>query len=184
VKQSTEDIFHSIFYKYYPGLLFYATRLLGDEDAEDVVQDVLVELWCRKDLMEAGNSLQAYLYRMVYNKSVNVMKHRGVQDKYCAAQEEINRKRIDFYQPDRTDIITRLENAELRKELYLSINDLPDQCRKIFKLSYIHNMKNKAIAELLDISVRTVEAHMYKALKILREKLHHLATVLLIYLGI
>ncbi|MCD8193398.1 MAG: sigma-70 family RNA polymerase sigma factor, partial [Tannerellaceae bacterium] len=125
-------------------------------------------------MLEAGNSLQAYLYRMVYNKSVNILKHRGVQEKYCAAQEEINRKRIAFYQPDKADIITLLENADLRKELYLSINDLPDQCRKIFKLSYIHNMKNKAIAELLDLSARTVEAHMYKALKILREKLQHL----------
>ena len=63
---------------------------------------------------------------------------------------------------------------ELRVEIHQAINSLPDKCKEVFKLSYLYGMKNKEIADALNISLRTVEAHMYKALKILRERLSHL----------
>ena len=63
------------------------------------------------------------------------------------------------------------------------INELPDKCKEVFKLSYLHEMKNKEIADVLGISLRTVEAHMYKALKFffLRERLSHLLLSLIIF---
>jgi hypothetical protein len=60
--------------------------------------------------------------------------------------------------------------------------ELPDKCKEVFKLSYLHDMKNKDIADVMGISLRTVEAHMYKALKILREKLSYLRMILLFWL--
>lgn len=62
-----------------------------------------------------------------------------------------------------------------------AINELPDKCKEVFKLSYLHDMKNKEIADTLGISLRTVEAHMYKALKFLRERLSHLLLSLIIF---
>ena len=114
----TFDItYKALFRKYYPNLIFYATRLVGDEEAEDVVQDVFVELWRRKDSMVIGDQIQAFLYRAVYTRALNVLKHRSIEDGYCAAVEEINQKRAEFYQPDNNEVIRRIEDRELRNEI-------------------------------------------------------------------
>ena len=76
-----------------------------------------------------------------------------------------------FYQPDDNDVLKRIEDRELRKHIISAIDELPEKCKLVFKLSYLHNMKNKDIAEAMDVSLRTVEAHMYKALRFLRSRL-------------
>ena len=167
--------YKALFRRYYPSLIFYATRLVGEEEAEDVVQDVFVELWKRKDSIEIGEQIQAFLYRAVYTRALNVLKHRNVEDGYCAAMEEINRRRAEFYQPDNNEVIRKIEDRELRKEIH-------DAIKEVFKLSYLHDMKNKEIADVLGVSLRTVEAHMYKALKFLRNRLGHLWFILLLFL--
>lgn len=139
-------------------------------DAEDVVQDVFVELWKRKDTMKVGEQIQAFLYRAVYTRALNVLKHRDIVSGYEAVMLEIHKKRVEFYQPDSNDVVKRIEDAELRRKLSDAINELPDKCRMVFKLSYLHDMKNKEIADTMGVSLRTVEAHMYKALKLLRDK--------------
>ena len=174
--------YKALFRRYYPSLIFYATRLVGEEEAEDVVQDVFVELWKRKDSIEIGEQIQAFLYRAVYTRALNVLKHRNVEDGYCAAMEEINRRRAEFYQPDNNEVIRKIEDRELRKEIHDAITELPDKCKEVFKLSYLHDMKNKEIADVLGVSLRTVEAHMYKALKFLRNRLGHLWFILLLFL--
>ena len=178
----TFDItYKALFRRYYPNLMFYATRLVGDEEAEDVVQDVFVELWKRRDSMVIGDQIQAFLYRAVYTRALNVLKHRSIEDGYCAAVEEINQKRAEFYQPDNNEVIRRIEDRELRNEIYQAINELPDKCKEVFKLSYLHEMKNKEIADVMGVSLRTVEAHMYKALKFLRNRLGHLWFLFLLF---
>ncbi|MDR0891373.1 MAG: RNA polymerase sigma-70 factor [Mediterranea sp.] len=169
-----QQTYKELFRKYYPALLFYATRLVGGETAEDVVQEVFVELWKRQDTLEIGPQIQAYLYRSVYTRALNVLKHRSIEGEYSAMQEEINRSRAEYYQPDHNDVIRRIENQELRQEINAAINELPEKCREVFKLSYLHDMRNKEIADTLCVSLRTVEAHIYKALKFLRGRLGHL----------
>ena len=122
--------------------------------------------------MVIGDQIQAFLYRAVYTRALNVLKHRSIEDGYCAAVKEINQKRAEFYQPD---------NSELRNEIYQAINELPDKCKEVFKLSYLHEMKNKEIADVMGVSLRTVEAHMYKALKFLRNRLGHLWFLFLLF---
>ena len=177
MNENFDVTYKALFRKYYPSLIFYATRLIGEEEAEDVVQDVFVELWRRKDSIEIGDQIQAFLSR-----ALNVLKHRNVEDGYCAAMEEINQRRAEFYQPDNNEVIRRIEDRELRKEIYNAINELPDKCKEVFKLSYLHEMKNKEIADVLGISLRTVEAHMYKALKYLRSRLDPLWIILFLFL--
>ena len=175
-----EQAYRKLFRKHYTDLLFYATRLVGEDEAEDVVQDVFVELWRRQDTVELGTQIQRFLYRAVYTRALNVLKHRDVVGEYEAEVTEIHRKRVEFYEPDHNDVIQRIEDRELRRELADAIRSLPDKCRTVFVLSYLHDLKNREIAETLGISLRTVEAHMYKALKLLRERLgwlHLLATL-------
>ncbi len=174
MEENFDLTYRTLFHKYYANLLFYATRLLGDEEAEDVVQDVFVELWWRKDSIEMGEQISAFLYRAVYTRALNVLKHREIVNDYEAVMLEIQKKRIEYYHPNSNDVVKRIENDELRQELHEAIDKLPERCRTVFKLSYLHDMKNKEIADTLGVFLRTVEAHMYKALKCLRENLAHL----------
>lgn len=169
-----ENTYKDLFRQYYSSLLFYATRLVGEEDAEDLVQDVFVEIWKRQDSIELGSQIQSFLYRSVYTKAINHLKHQAIANNYTAEEVEFYQKRLEYYQPDQSETIRRIENKELRTEIKEAINELPDKCKEVFKLSYLHDMKNKDIADVMGISLRTVEAHMYKALKILRKKLEHL----------
>lgn len=174
--------YKGLFRKYYPSLIFYATRIVGEEEAEDVVQDVFVELWKRKDSITIGDQIQAFLYRAVYTRALNVLKHRTVEEGYSLAMEEINQRRAEYYQPDNNEVIRKIENMELQKEIDDAINELPEKCKEVFKLSYLHEMKNKEIADVLDVSLRTVEAHMYKALRYLRNRLNHLWFLFFLFL--
>ncbi|MGL5730884.1 MAG: sigma-70 family RNA polymerase sigma factor, partial [Bacteroidales bacterium] len=80
-------------------------------------------------------------------------------------------ERAAYFNPDNNDVIQQIENEELSLSISQAINELPDKCREVFRLSYLNEMKNKEIAEFMHISLRTVEAHMYKALKYLRGRL-------------
>ena len=126
MNENFDITYKALFRRYYPSLIFYATRLVGEEEAEDVVQDVFVELWKRKDHIEIGDQIQAFLYRAVYTRALNVLKHRSVEEGYCVAMEEINQRRAEFYQPDNNEVIRRIEDKELRKEIHDAINELPD----------------------------------------------------------
>ena len=179
MQESFNDTFKEIFQNNYSNLHFYASRLVGPDEAEDVVQEVFLELWKRQNDLVIGEQIQGFLYRATYTKCINLLKHRTVESEYAAQAEELNNRRALFYQEDTNEVIQRIENRELRKEIFSAINELPEKCRIIFKLSYLQNMKNKEIADTLDISVRTVEAHMYKALRMLRSNLGHLIFVLL-----
>lgn len=167
-----EVTYNALFRLYYPNLLFYVTRLVGEADAEDIIQDVFCELWRRKDTMILGDQIQSYLYRSAYTRALNVLKRRVVKDKYSTVMEEINRKRVESYCPhEQNEIIKRLENRELQLVIKSAIDELPEKCKVVFRLSYLHDMKNKEISETMGISLRTVEAHIYKALKTLRARL-------------
>ena len=180
MRQDRQQTFKSLFRQYYAVLLTYARSLVGDDEAEDVVEDVFLELWQHQDRMELGDRIQAWLYRAVYTRSLNVLKHRNVTSAYLAMTENINQHRmanLDLYSPQQY-----VENEALRELLDQAIGELPGKCREVFRLSYMFGMRNKEIAQALDISVKTVEAHMYKALKHLRERLKDARSALLLVL--
>lgn len=167
------------FRQFYPPLLLYATRLLVHGDMEDVVQDAFVDLWHRRNAMDDAAHIKSFLYRAVYTKSLNVIKHRNVVSGYAAECSALEMMRLTYYAPDNNPVDTDLENQELREKIDAAINELPDKRRQIFKMSYLHGMSNKEIAQVMDISVRTVEAQLYKALKYLRHRLENLVLLLL-----
>jgi RNA polymerase sigma-70 factor (ECF subfamily) len=174
--------FDFLFEKYYPGLLFYATQFLDEIEAKDVVQDVFFELWKKKDTLVIGDKIGAYLYRLVYTHSINVLNHKKVELKYSNAVVELNEYKIKCYESEaNNDIIRNIEDREIETEIDTAINKLPEKCREVFKLSYLHELKNKEIADVMNVSLRTVEAHIYKALKILRRELKHLLLFFVLY---
>jgi len=92
-----ETIYYDLFKQHYSALLFYATRLVGEDDAEDIVQDVFVELWNNKSKIDFDDHIKSFLYRSVYTRSINFLKHKSVVDSYTAEEKEFFAQKIAYY---------------------------------------------------------------------------------------
>ena len=156
----SEQRFRQLFRETYPALTFYASRLVNADEAEDIVQEAFMELWKYQDNIEDEGHIKAFLYRIVYTRSLNILKHQAVVNNYSDSVKKVESLKLDY-----------IESIELRKQINDDIDELPGKCREVFILSYQHDKKNKEIAEQLGISIRTVEVHLYKAIKALRERL-------------
>ena len=172
VSQGDCIAFNELYRQYYPSLRSYAELFLDEEESEDVVQDVFLNVWLRKEGLDDFQSLQGYLLRSVYNSSLNILKKKGRSNDYRSVYEqEIEEIGYKYYDPDANDVIRKLYNLDLRAEINAAINSLPARCREVFTLSYLHDMPSKEISLQLGISLSTVDNHFYSALKLLREKL-------------
>ncbi len=172
VRKGDRIAFNELYRQYYLSLRSYAELFLDEEESEDVVQDVFLNVWLRKEGLDDSQSLQGYLLRSVYNSSLNILKKKGRSNDYRSVYEqEIEEIGYKYYDPDANDVIRKLYNLDLRAEINAAINSLPARCREVFTLSYLHDMPSKEISLQLGISLSTVDNHIYSALKLLREKL-------------
>lgn len=167
----TQADFRTYFRRLYPSLVLYATKILGNDDVEDVVQDAFMEFWKRRDVLSGEAHVKAFLYRSVYTKALNVIKHRNIVNGYAADYLEVEKKRLEYFHPDHNDVAHGLENEELRMRIHNTIMQLPEKRRQVFMMSYVHELSMREIAEIMGISVRTAESHLYKALLFLRAQL-------------
>lgn len=165
LQQSDIKMFETIFRHFYNPLCSYANGLLGDSDeAEDVVQQTLMAVWVKRTDLQINTSFKSYLYRAVHNRSLNKLRHSKVRSGYEADQLAV--------EPSLSESASStLAGKELKQHITDVIEKLPEQCRLVFKLSRFEDMKYAEIAGHLDISVKTVENHMGKALRLLREHL-------------
>ena len=172
VRAGDRKAFDELCRKYYAMLVSYARLFLRDDWAEDVVQDVFYNVWQRRETLDDSNSLYKYLLRSVYNRSLNYLdKNRRAGEYGAYYRERIAALGSSYYAPDNSPVVQKLYNDDLRASLDAAIESLPPKCREVFRLSYIEDLSNREIGEQLGISPRTVENHMYAALKQLRRKL-------------
>lgn len=160
----TDHHFEALFKQHYKGLHAYACTVLKDEEAsEDMVQQVFFKLWQKRDSLPAIASVAAYLYRAVYNESLNYLKHSKVKQAYQSFAMHHHQEEI---QP-----VAKSGLRELEQRLEQALMELPEACRTIFQMSRFEELKYREIAERLGLSVKTVENQMGKALRLMREKL-------------
>jgi RNA polymerase sigma-70 factor (ECF subfamily) len=172
LKEGNEDAFATLFHTYYPGLCLYARKIVGDLDAaKELVQDVFVRLYeIRQELPEI-HSLKSYLYRTVHNACLNQVKQVHI---YSAHHQQIKYQSEEGYDAD------MLIQSELEERISQAIQGLSTQCRTIFEMNRFEGKKNKEIAQELNLSIRTVETQISKALRILRQELQDLFLLLLL----
>jgi RNA polymerase sigma-70 factor (ECF subfamily) len=172
-----EAAFEQVFKTHYKNLYAYAFTILKDEiQAEETVQQVFYNLWERSDRLSISGPIAAYLYRAVHNESLNFIKHQKVK--------EGHRLHVAYSMKNKSDSPQgNMISKELEKKFREALDELPEQCRTVFQLSRFEDLKYKEIADKLDISVKTVENHMGKALKLLRAKLAEFLPLLFILLN-
>ncbi|MFW5656814.1 MAG: RNA polymerase sigma-70 factor [Bacteroidota bacterium] len=157
--------FEKVFREYFPGLVLFALKYVPDEDtARDICHTVFINLWDKRDEVNFEKPMKSYLFTAVYNRCLNHLRDNKKFDR-----DELTTEKLETNQD--ADYRDALEENENEQEIYAAIQALPEKCREIFLLSRFEELKYAQIAEKLDISVKTVEAQMSKALKILREKL-------------
>jgi RNA polymerase sigma-70 factor (ECF subfamily) len=141
-----------------------AQAVLGDRGrAEEVVQDVLLELWRRRSSLVIESTLRAYLHRATRNRALNVVRHEKVTLRMAPIAAD---------DPAVAPVgIGGVVEGEIDQALHEAIAHLPARCREVFELSRVQGLRYAEIAETLGISIKTVEAQMGKALRILRERM-------------
>jgi RNA polymerase sigma-70 factor (family 1) len=161
---SNLDNFEALFKQYYAPLVVYACKYLPEKDAaREIVQDFFVKLYEKRSTLTIDISLKSYLYRSVYNACMNYINQRSIQEKHI--------RNIDLERNDEENLENEINSVELQNRIFNLIESLPPKCRKIFKMNRLEGMKNEEIAVSLNLSKRTVETQISKALKILRNKL-------------
>jgi RNA polymerase sigma-70 factor (ECF subfamily) len=177
--QSKEG-FEMLFKQHYEPLCAYVNGVLKDYDAsEEVVQDLFVKMWVKRKSIPADSSIKAYIYRAAHNLALNQVKHIAIKEQYKQYNKE------EMIVAGQNPGIPAEEN-ELHEMVLRAIDKLPTERKKIFIMSRHDDLKYKEIAEKLNISVKTVENQMGKALSTLRTELAEYlpAVIIAIILGI
>lgn len=164
--------FEALFKEWFQTLTNYAYKLLLDQSsAEDAVQQVFAKVWEKRNQLEIDSSVKSYLFRATYNTCMNELKRNKKLNHF----EELAEKASHF-SADET-----ARSSDLERSIKQGLNNLPERCRAIFVLSRYENLKYKEIAQLLDISIKTVENQMGKALKLMRVHLKEFITIVLTF---
>ena len=164
LKTGDQAAFDSMFRAHYAHLVAFAYGMLRDRAAaEDIAQEVMLELWRRRADLSIFESLRAYLLRATRNRSLNQLRHANVArraEPQIVGEETVNATGT-----------SRLVADELRDAIASAIAELPPACREVFELSRARGLRYSEIATTLGISVKTVESQMGKALRHLRTRL-------------
>lgn len=177
VKQGDEQAFELLFRKYYVRLCGFANKFLNDpEEAREVVQEVFMKIWEGREDIDPEDSLKSYLFKIAQNFSLNKLRKKKVESRYLEILKQVYIEHSEFSGYD--SLLVR----ELDNNITAAINTIPPKCKRVFELSRIDGLKYSEIAEVLNISVKTVEAQMSKALSILRVELKDYLKMLIIIL--
>lgn len=161
----SHDDFETLFKKEFKGLCFFSMKYVKDLDAaRNIVQDAFITLWEKRESLDMDKSVKSYLATIIYSRSLNYLRDNKKFDKDLLACEG-----LVIEGEDHAD--SRILSSELRHNIDSAIAELPEKCREVFMLSRFEHKKYHEIAEILGISVKTVEAQMSKALQHLRMRL-------------
>ena len=170
---ANKDKFEKLFKELFEPLTSFAMKYVSDLDtAKNLVHEVFINVWQKYESLPSDTNYKSYLYTSIRNRCLN---HIRSSKKHVALEDS-----PEQIQPESGG----LELQELEMQVEMAINSLPEKCRIIFELSRYEELKYAEIAKKLDISVKTVEGQMTKALGILRRELARFLTLILFFVGL
>lgn len=156
--------FDQIFEEFYRPLCFFASRIIQDRfDAQDIVQDIFVKFWQKENIPDAMDAVRAYLYVSVKNACFNHLEKSSVKIKH---QQSL--ANTDF---EEATILNTIIQAEVLRQVFAAVDTLPEQCRKIIRMTFEEGKKAKEIAFELGITVSTVNNQKMRGLNLLKNRL-------------
>ena len=177
LKSDDPIVFESLYRFFSPKLNYFTNQYLLDSEASrNIVQDVFTELWDRRKTFREDTNIQAWMFTVTKNKSLKYINKQKSREKYShhlkTRQLEINQKALEGF--DTSSFMFE----ELLSLIETALNKLSPSCRKVFEMSRFNGMKNQQIADELNLSIKTVEAHISKALKLFHSELKDYLPVL------
>lgn len=164
LKEGDKQAYEQLFCLYYAHLVTYAYSILQQREvAEDIVQELFIDFWFLKKYKQIQGNIENYWYRAVRNNCLTYLRDRKCHEEHLLRLGKTTEKTESFQ--------FTLEELEEKEEIRKAIENLPEQCRLIFKLCCFENMKYQEVADQLDISINTVRTQMGRALKSLRASL-------------
>ena len=178
VQQGNKEAFELLYNKTVLHLTNHAYRVIKDEElVKDILQDVYVSLYTKRNKLPADLNVPGYLYNAVKYKVSTFL--RDELSKKSHFPDLLKQARLaESSQPD------LYEKTELSNQIRAGIYILPEKCRQAFILSHYDNLTYKAIAHKMGISVKTVEKHISKALQLLRKELNEESIYMIIFAAI
>lgn len=169
-----KDKFEKLFKEHFTGLCYFAQKYIGDLDScKEIVHAAFVKIWENRSEFDWDKPAKSYLFTAVYNRSMNYIRdHKKFTDTNDKGSHKTSLETSAFSDS--------MEVAELEGKINQALQRLPEKCREIFELSRFEGKKYAEIAELLKISVKTVETQMSKALGILKDELKDYIYILLL----
>ncbi len=171
--------FDDIYFVFHPKLQIFVLSLVKTEaDAEEIVQDVFVKTWENREKLKSFTSFESYLFTIAYNTTISLLRRRAKDALYIEYVKSVQIEIDDSFLNENEDW------KEIDDQLNLLIEKLPSRQKEVFRLKHFDGFSYKEIADKLGISVNTIENHIVKAHKFLKENLgkNYLPTLLFIHL--
>lgn len=163
LQSNISKAFELIYINYFADLCVYALRFINNtDDAQDIVQQTLIQLWEKNEKLQNSEYLRTYIYHCVHNACLNKIRDTKIKP-MSDSEEYLNSLKMEFSD----ELISEEQCVEIEK----AISQLPTQCRTIFELNRLQGLSYKEIAVQLNISHRTVDSHLTNATRQLRQKL-------------
>ena len=171
LSQGRQEAFDRLIREYYPRLMGYARLLLDEENARDIVQEVFLYVWEHRSRLHFTAGFQSYLFRICHSRMLDTIKRRRLFENRESPFSLQLQEDAAWLARNNDDIVRTICNRELLERILSLTDELPEKRREVFRLSLLHDMSNTEISELLDIPRRTVEGHLYHALRFLRARI-------------
>ncbi len=183
LKEGDSKAFESVFRSWYEPMVNFADEYISDtESAKNIVQNIFMQLWEKHALVDPDSNLKSYIYMATRNACLSHLRHLRVETAFFEKVKKNSENLQLNYEALHELDIEKIDFSQLEKLIQDTIDALPERCREVFLLSRYEELKNKEIAEKLDITVKAVEANITRALTKLRENTRDYLPELVFYL--
>lgn len=171
VTKGDEAAFETVFFMYYPRLQKYAQSILHDsQEAEDLVQDVFIQIWNNREILDDKLCFSSYVFTLVKNRCLNAIKKKVVESNFVKHQIDFKTEELYHISFDGDDNFISIQE-QLKIEIEKVMQKMPARCQTAFRLKWLEGKKIREIAELMNISTTMVDKHLAKGIQIARENL-------------